>query len=170
MKGILLRDLEALSLEELGISEYIQVYLEGKLSRSTMMQAEYILGLALRGKKLEECCLVDYGGGVGTLSLLAKKLGVGTVIYNDIYNVSCRDAQVIAKAVEAEADYYSVSVFTPYYGTQAYRELEEQGRLPHNRHWEYYFHQSEQMMINDGLSKRRVKELLALNDKGRSRL
>ena len=49
---------------------------------------------------------VDYGGGPGTLSLLAKELGIGTVIYNDIYDVSCRDARVIGQMAKSEADYY----------------------------------------------------------------
>ena len=77
--------------------------------------------------------------------------------------------QTIELAKWMKADYYSVSVFTPYYGTQVWKEMEEQGRLPVDKNWEYHFHQSQQMVINDGLSKERMKELLALNGKGRSR-
>jgi hypothetical protein len=49
---------------------------------------------------------VEYGGGTGVLSLLAKELGIGSVIYNDIYDVSCHDAQLIAKAIGNDADGY----------------------------------------------------------------
>ena len=69
-----------------------------------------------------------------------------------------------------EADYYSVSVFTPYYGTAIYKELEEQGRLPKIDHWEHFFHQSQQMLVNDKVSPKNIQKLLALNDKGRGRL
>jgi len=78
--------------------------------------------------------------------------------------------QTLELAHWIDADYYSVSVFTPYYGTAIWTELDHQGKLPHNRHWEYFYHQSQEMIANNGLSKEKVQELLALNDKGRSRL
>ena len=40
------------------------------------------------------------------MALLAKELKIGTVIYNDIYEVSCQDARIIAQAIGNEADYY----------------------------------------------------------------
>jgi len=40
------------------------------------------------------------------LCLLAKELGIGTVIYNDIYDISVYDAKMIAKSIGNEADYY----------------------------------------------------------------
>ncbi|MBA7485996.1 hypothetical protein ES707_21548 [subsurface metagenome] len=49
---------------------------------------------------------LDYGSGSGMLYLLAKQLGIGTVVYNDIYDVSCHDAKIIAKSIGNEADYY----------------------------------------------------------------
>jgi SAM-dependent methyltransferase len=49
---------------------------------------------------------VDYGGGTGFLALLAKELGIGTVIYNDIYDVSCHDARFIADSLQLVADSY----------------------------------------------------------------
>ncbi len=36
--------------------------------------------------------MVDSGGGSGLISFLASEMGIGTVIYNDIYDVSCMDA------------------------------------------------------------------------------
>ena len=38
--------------------------------------------------------------------MLAKELGIRTVIYNDIYEVSCRDAEALAYAIGNKADYY----------------------------------------------------------------
>lgn len=77
------------------------------------------LGLALRryaqliAWSLEESpeplganVFLDYGGGTGLMSMLAKASGVGTVVYNDIYNVSCADAQTLATEVDAAADRY----------------------------------------------------------------
>ena len=40
------------------------------------------------------------------LSLLAKELGIGTVIYNDIYDVSCKDAETIANSIGNRANHY----------------------------------------------------------------
>jgi len=49
---------------------------------------------------------LDYGGGSGILSLLAKECNIGTVIYSDIYDVSARDAESIGKSVGNRADHY----------------------------------------------------------------
>lgn len=77
------------------------------------------LGLALRryGQlitwSLEESPLplgdnvfLEYGGGTGIMSMLAKAAGVGTVVYNDIYDVSCDDARTLATEMGAVADHY----------------------------------------------------------------
>ena len=42
--------------------------------------------------------IIDYGGGTGLLSLLAKEIGFKSVIYNDIYEGSCHDIAVLADA------------------------------------------------------------------------
>ncbi|MCG2728175.1 MAG: hypothetical protein L6244_05970, partial [Candidatus Methanoperedenaceae archaeon] len=55
---------------------------------------------------LNRFVFLDYGGGSGILSLLAKELNIGTVIYNDIYDVSCKDASIIGKSIGNQADYY----------------------------------------------------------------
>ncbi|MBU1669849.1 MAG: class I SAM-dependent methyltransferase [Actinobacteria bacterium] len=92
------------------ISDYIRGYLarhQAKL-RYTLQKDSYLLMLALSGSgvPLEDFVLVDYGGGVGTLSMLAREVGVGTVIYLDVYDVSCRDAAVIAGELGCTADRY----------------------------------------------------------------
>lgn len=53
-----------------------------------------------------EMTMVDYGGGLGLMSILARRLGVGRVIYNDLYLPSCQDAELIAKHVGLLADDY----------------------------------------------------------------
>lgn len=102
--------LTALELGRLGISEYNQRCL-GDIFRvlvDAFQRYGYLLACSLVHKEpsLEEFVLVDYGGGIGVLSLLAKELGMGTVIHNDIYDVSCCDARLVAKAISLEADAY----------------------------------------------------------------
>lgn len=75
--------------------------------------------------------------------------------------------QTIELATELDADYYSLSIFTPYYGTQIWKEMEESGKKFEKDHWEYFFHQSQEMIINDQLSPAIVKEFLALNERER---
>jgi len=41
---------------------------------------------------LDRTVIVDYGGGSGTMSMMAKELGIGTVVYADVYDGSCADA------------------------------------------------------------------------------
>ena len=38
--------------------------------------------------------------------MFAKEYGINTVIYNDIYKTSCRDARIIARTLGNEAEYY----------------------------------------------------------------
>ena len=99
-----------LDLKQLGISEYNQMYWGNKLNNfvGVLQLYTYLLILALVGRKvpLEEFVFVDYGGGSGVLSLLAKELGIGRVIYNDIYDVSCNDAKKISRATNIDIDDY----------------------------------------------------------------
>jgi 2-polyprenyl-3-methyl-5-hydroxy-6-metoxy-1,4-benzoquinol methylase len=66
----------------------------------------YLLWLALRGMDKEKCIFVDYGGGLGLMSVLAKAAGVKTVVYIDIDSYTCKDAQLIGTKLEHAADYY----------------------------------------------------------------
>ena len=68
----------------------------------------FILMWALRGvdKPLEDVTVIEVGGGLGTMTLLAKELGIGTVVYNDIYDIACHDAAVVAERLGLSADYY----------------------------------------------------------------
>jgi 2-polyprenyl-3-methyl-5-hydroxy-6-metoxy-1,4-benzoquinol methylase len=99
-----------LDLSTLGISEYNQRYLSViiKNLRGVLTLNAYLLALAFASttKSLSKMVFVDYGGGCGILSFLAVELGVGTVIYNDIYDVSCQDARKIGSALERSAHAY----------------------------------------------------------------
>ena len=102
--------LNNLDLLDLSISDYNKKYFGNYLKtlKSTLQRYSYLLLLSINKSAvfLKDFVFLDYGAGSGILSLLAKELGIGTVIYNDIYDISCRDAQVIAKAIGNEADYY----------------------------------------------------------------
>jgi hypothetical protein len=101
--------LAGLDLGSLGISEYNQRYLGSKVKslESALQLYGYLLLLALanRDVPIGDFVFVDYGGGSGLMSLLAKEMGIGTVIYNDIYDVSCDDVALTAEALGLKLDH-----------------------------------------------------------------
>ena len=72
--------------------------------------------------------------------------------------------QTIDFAKQIEADYYSLSVLAPYYGTELYDQLVENGHALDKQPWEYFFHQSPKPMVNDKISTKVLKEYLELNE------
>lgn len=101
--------LKGLDIGSLPISNYNRRYLNEHIRslHGVLMRHTYILALAIGNtSSLRRFTIVDYGGGSGLLSLLAKQTGIGTVIYNDIYDVSCSDARIIAESIGIEADIY----------------------------------------------------------------
>jgi anaerobic magnesium-protoporphyrin IX monomethyl ester cyclase len=72
--------------------------------------------------------------------------------------------ETIDFAREIDADYYSLSVLAPYYGTQVWKDLEKAGKTIDKEHWEYFYHQSQEMLINGELDPSLIKEFWALND------
>ncbi|MFC2007795.1 B12-binding domain-containing radical SAM protein [Chloroflexota bacterium] len=75
--------------------------------------------------------------------------------------------QTIEFAKELEANYYSLSILAPYYGTQIWNDLEKSGRMPDKEHWEYFYHQNQEMLFSDGLDPDIVSQFLALDKLGR---
>jgi anaerobic magnesium-protoporphyrin IX monomethyl ester cyclase len=75
--------------------------------------------------------------------------------------------QTIELARELDADYYSLSVLAPYYGTQVWHDLEKSGKQMDKQHWEYFYHQSQDMLVNSSLDPVLVSEFFALNELGR---
>lgn len=101
--------LKQLPVSSLGISPYNQRYLNEKIGMLDAIMDIYSRQLYLVLKEytsdLKNFVLVDYGGGSGIFSLLAKEAGVGTVIYNDIYDVSCADVRNTSKALNITIDH-----------------------------------------------------------------
>ena len=108
--GRLYKKLKDLDVTHLDISDYSKEYLLKHLInlRGTLRKYSYILSWSLTPStvSLNKFKIMDYGGGTGILSMLAKELKIGTVIYNDIYDVSCNDAKTLGQAIGNESDYY----------------------------------------------------------------
>lgn len=104
------KQLLTLNIYDLPISDYTKQYYSDHLNklRYSLQASCFLLLQAIHdtGKKPEQLILVDNGGGVGIFSFLAKKAGISTVIFNDIYDVSCKDAVVIAKHLGISIDHY----------------------------------------------------------------
>jgi 2-polyprenyl-3-methyl-5-hydroxy-6-metoxy-1,4-benzoquinol methylase len=102
--------LKFLDINSLDISDYNKRYLNNYLRNiySILQRYSYILAwsVAYSNIPLNEFVFLDYGGGSGILSLLAKELNLGTVIYNDIYDVSCKDVKIICDSIGNQIDYY----------------------------------------------------------------
>lgn len=106
---LLRRKLLNLPVSSLGVSPYNQRYLNEKIGMidSTMDIYSRQLHLVLNDytSDLKDFVLVDYGGGSGIFSLLAKEIGIGTVIYNDIYDVSCADIRQTSRMLDTTIDH-----------------------------------------------------------------
>ena len=75
--------------------------------------------------------------------------------------------QTIDFAKQIEADYYSLSVLAPYYGTELYDQLIKNGHALDKQPWEYFFHQSPKPMVNDKISTKVLQEYLNLSELNR---
>lgn len=75
--------------------------------------------------------------------------------------------KTIQFAEEINADYNSLSVIAPYFGTQVYNDLEQSGFEFDKHHWEYFYHQSKEMIINTKISPQLIEEFFNLNEKGK---
>lgn len=100
--------LSALSLDELDISEYNRSYLKRYVQHYRFYMSQYLQlmqkSIKHLYKPITESVFVDYGGGSGMLSYLAKEAGFKSVIYSDIYDVSTHDAKIIATALGYQLD------------------------------------------------------------------
>lgn len=102
--------LRELDVEGLGLPEYSAEYLRPYQRRlvGVMQKCAYLLSLSLADteKTLERFVFVEYGGGLGILSLLAREIGVGRVIYNDLNPIALHGARILAKHFGLQADAY----------------------------------------------------------------
>lgn len=95
--------LRSLDIENLSVSAYTIKYfrdylrkLDYALESISLLLSE---GLTENGKSIKNATLIDHGGGIGFVSLLAAEAGFRNVIYFDIYDVAAADAEKIANAV-----------------------------------------------------------------------
>ncbi|MBI2910181.1 MAG: radical SAM protein [Chloroflexi bacterium] len=97
-----------------------------------------------------------------------KEFGIPLTVYLMV-GFPCETSEDVRETVEfakkLDADYYSLSVLAPYYGTQIYHEVHQNGASLDKEHWEYFFHQSGDMMVNDKIDKAVIEEFLALNER-----
>ena len=99
---------------------------------------------------------------------LAKKLELETTIYLLIgFPTETRDEvqETLDFAKELNPDYYSLSILAPYPGTEIYDDIIKNGFLLPKKHWEYFFHQSKDMILTDHIDKELIDACLALNEK-----
>ena len=102
--------LEKLNIDSRDISEYNHMYLKKYIDNYSFYMTIYsqLLLKALNKLKnpVSESTFVDYGGGCGMLSYLAKEIGFKTVVYNDIYQISVDDTKTISNKLDLEIDFY----------------------------------------------------------------
>lgn len=73
--------------------------------------------------------------------------------------------QSIDFARELQADYYSLSLVTPYYGTEIYNEAKANPAIALDKQpWEYFFTWSRKKILNNKLSEEKLKEFWSLSD------
>lgn len=103
--------LKNLEIDKLQLSESMLRYFSHKVNDSlntNLIKYSYhlIWALSSSSKLFKDIVLIDHGGGSGMFGLLAKELGAGTVIYNDISIEWTNDAQKIGNAIGFESDHY----------------------------------------------------------------
>ena len=108
-KAQLYNKLTTVNLQSTSISEYNQWYLGTKLAslENSLELYSRLIYLSLENSQvpLHNTVLVDYGGGSGLISMLAAEVGVGSVIYNDIYDVSCKDVVHLSDLLKLTLDH-----------------------------------------------------------------
>lgn len=100
-------DLLSLDVEKLHLAPYQRSYfLKHHIQRIDFSLAYSAVMLCRVSSELnrpfEEIHLVDLGAGMGTSYLLASRLGFGSVIYNDIVEDSCKDAEKLCSSLSIE--------------------------------------------------------------------
>jgi anaerobic magnesium-protoporphyrin IX monomethyl ester cyclase len=72
--------------------------------------------------------------------------------------------ETIDFAKEIEADYYSPSILSPYYGTDIYLDALRDGVPLEKEPWEYFFHHSKKLLVNNTMSEQKLEEFWRLCD------
>jgi len=101
---------------------------------------------------------------------LIKEAGISITTYFMIGFPGETDEDIrktISLAEEIDSDYHSLSVVAPYFGTEVHKDLEKDGFDFDKPHWEYFYHQSKEMIISKHISKSLINDFFNLNEKGK---
>jgi radical SAM superfamily enzyme YgiQ (UPF0313 family) len=97
-----------------------------------------------------------------------KKVGIDLTIYLMIGFPTETEEEMretLDFARELEPTYYSLSILAPYPGTEIYDDVIRSGVTLPKEHWEYFFHQSKDMVLTDNIDENLIEECLSLNEK-----
>ena len=101
---------QQLEIKRLNISDYGKDYLlkySGSFQFYMSMYSQLMDKALIKLKKpIRESTFIDYGGGLGLLSFLAKEIGFGTVVYNDLNQIRVDEAEVISKMINCTIDHF----------------------------------------------------------------
>ncbi len=99
-----------LDYKKLPLSDYGKRYYAYDLRKLTYMLQSYVFMLLWAQyktkKSFSEMALLDHGGGIGMLSLLAKLAGVKTVVHQDLNPIISKDAECIANKLGVKIDHF----------------------------------------------------------------
>jgi hypothetical protein len=100
--------LKTMDVRGLGLSPYMATYLSGVLVANVARLSVYVdlLSRALADRDPLTTTLVDFGGGHGVMSLLARQVGVANVVYVDVNAIAVEDARRLGNHLDLEADAY----------------------------------------------------------------
>lgn len=107
VKGLAER-LQAIEYDKLPISDYNKRYIGNLKPALRYFISIYYRcineGLLAKGVEAKKLTLVDYGGGSGFLSILAKEMGIGKVIYIDLNPNSVQTIKVLKEILGVGPD------------------------------------------------------------------
>ena len=97
-----------LKVDDLAISDYNKIYFKKHIQslEYSIELAWQVLELGYKNsdKPFGDIVVAEIGGGTGIISLMAKWIGIGKVIYSDTYAQSCKDFEVISTALGLKPD------------------------------------------------------------------
>lgn len=100
---------------------------------------------------------------------LIQDIGIPLTIYlmlgfPDETNTQALDTISIAKKINPT--YSSLSVVVPYFGTELYNNFINPDQHDKNKkHWEYFFHQTKEMILTDKIKSETIEQFWNLNDR-----
>ena len=104
---------------------------------------------------------------------MIKGVGIDLTIYLMIGFPTETDdeaLETIEFAKELDPTYCSLSILAPYPGTEVYDDVIKSGVELPKEHWEYFFHQSKDMILTLNIKDKTIDKFFSLNDvEGKSR-